>query len=310
MRPLITVFTPTYNREKLIKNLYFSLLDQECKDFEWIVIDDESIDNTDNLFDNIKKEDSEFSITYIKQVHGGKHRTLNKGIRLARGRYFFIVDSDDYLLPYSIKKIKEWVEEIEESFDIAGVSGLRQYSDGSITGEFPKRLLLKRNSFVDVKNTDRYLYKLMGDKAEIYRTEILRMHPFPEFEGEDFITESVCWNAIAGEGYKIRWYNVPIYVCEYQPDGLTNSGANKFKGHENNYQGYLYQVKNSLRQYHCYEAVTFFREYHNEAIRMGKNLEERAKDIELTKLSYLLYMFKLPFFYSYRMIIKLLRIFM
>lgn len=117
--------------------------------------------------------------------------------------------------------------------------------------------MFRKISFIDVKNTDRYLFKLLGDKAEIYKTELLRTHPFPEFDKEYFITESVCWNTLAKEGYKIRWYNVPVYICEYRPDGLTCSGANRFEGHKENYRGYCYQVECSLRQCRCYEAVTF-----------------------------------------------------
>lgn len=305
--PLITVFTSTYNRANLIKKLYYSLMNQECKDFEWIVIDDDSIDETEALFDSIKDEDPGFAITYIKQPHGGKHRAINKGVKIARGKYFFIVDSDDYLFSYSIKIIKKWINDSDENLNLAGVSGLCQYPDGNVVGEFPNRILFRKISFIDVKNTDRYLFKLMGDKAEIYKTELLRTHPFPEFDKEYFITESVCWNTLAKEGYKIRWYNVPVYICEYRPDGLTCSGANRFEGHKENYRGYCYQVECSLRQCRCYEAVTFFREYNNTARYLGKNLEQRAKDIGLSRVSYLIYMVKLPFLYSFRMVIKLLR---
>lgn len=307
MKPLITIFTPTYNRANLIKNLYDSLLNQECKDFEWIIVDDDSTDDTRVFFDCIKSEDTGFSITYMRQAHGGKHRAINRGVKIARGKYFFIVDSDDCLLPYSIKIVKNWIKDSDSNSVLAGVSGICQKPDGSIVGEFPTRRISKKRPYIDVKNTDRYLFKLMGDKAEIYRTELLKSHPFPEFDNEFFVTESVCWNILAGEGYKIRWYNIPIYVCEYHPDGLTNTGVNRLKGHQENYQGYCYQVKCSLRQCRNYEAVTFFREYNNTALYLGKNLDERAHDIGLSKISYMLYMGRVPYFYFWRIVIKLVR---
>lgn len=309
MDPLITVLTPTYNRADLLKNLFVSLQKQECRDFEWVVIDDASQDNTKELFDQIRSRNVGFRITYIQQLHGGKHRAVNRGVKLAHGRYLFIVDSDDYLLSYSIKSIKEWIKDIDHNPAIAGVSGLCQLPDKRIVGEFPKRIFFKKIDYIDVKNTNRYLFKLMGDKAEIYKTDLLKKNPFPEFENEFFITESVCWNLLAKKGYKVRWYNVPIYICEYHSEGLTNSGINKFKGHKDNYRGYCYQVKNSLKQYYCYEAVTFFREYNDTAKRLGKSIDERAKDIDLSKFYYFLYLtLGIPIFYAFRLIIKLLRI--
>ena len=66
----------------------------------------------------------------------------------------------------------------------------------------------------------------MQDKAEVYVTKILRMYKFPEFEGENFMTEAVVWYKMAQDGYKIRWFDESIYVCEYLDDGLT---ANFYK---------------------------------------------------------------------------------
>ncbi len=305
--PYITICTPTYNRASLIRRLYDSLVKQDCKDFEWLVVDDGSSDDTDKVMEQIK-EQADFVIRYNKQPHGGKHRAVNRGVSLAKGYFFFIVDSDDYLPSYSIQKVREWAEQVEHCKEIVAVSGLRQYPDGTIVGECPKRLG-GGQKHIDVKNTDRYFYKLMGDKAEVYKTEFLRKNPFPEFENEFFITESVCWNRLAKKGYKIRWYGCPIYICEYQTAGLTNSGANGFAGHRDNYCGYCYQVKNSLAQCRCYEAVTFFREYHNTSVKMGKKLKEMAQAIGLTEISYCFYLLvKLPFFYGIRMLVKIVRI--
>lgn len=71
---LITVFTPTYNRAYIIEKLYKSLQQQTKKIFEWIIVDDNSSDNTENLIDTFIRDDNDFSIKYIKQKHGGKHR--------------------------------------------------------------------------------------------------------------------------------------------------------------------------------------------------------------------------------------------
>ena len=64
---LITVFTPTYNRAYIIEKLYKSLQQQTKKNFEWIIVDDNSSDNTENLIDTFIRDDNDFSIKYIKQ---------------------------------------------------------------------------------------------------------------------------------------------------------------------------------------------------------------------------------------------------
>ena len=55
----MTVFTPTYNRAYIIGNLYLSLLKQTFQDFEWLVIDDGSVDETEELFEKWKKENTQ-----------------------------------------------------------------------------------------------------------------------------------------------------------------------------------------------------------------------------------------------------------
>ena len=64
----------------------------------------------------------------------------------------------------------------------------------------------------------------IGDKAEVYYTEVLRKYPFPEIEGEKFITERLVWDKIAHDGYLVRYFNEGIYFCEYLEDGLTHGG--------------------------------------------------------------------------------------
>ena len=95
---MITVFTPTYNRAYSLPRLYESLQKQTFKDFEWLIVDDGSTDNTVDMVTGWSKE-GKLTIRYIQMTNGGKHRAINKGVALAKGKLFFIVDSDDWL-PY------------------------------------------------------------------------------------------------------------------------------------------------------------------------------------------------------------------
>ena len=90
---MITVFTPTYNRAHLLSNLYQSLLQQKAEDFEWLVVDDGSTDGTEELV-NQWIEEAAFTIRYFKKENGGKHTAINKGVQLAEGDLFFIIDKN------------------------------------------------------------------------------------------------------------------------------------------------------------------------------------------------------------------------
>lgn len=81
---LFTIFTPTYNRSALLKRVYQFLKNQTFKDFEWLIINDSSPDDTEDVISEFIKE-STFPIIYKKQEHGGKMRAMNKAGDIARG---------------------------------------------------------------------------------------------------------------------------------------------------------------------------------------------------------------------------------
>lgn len=211
---LVTVFTPTYNRAYCLPALYESLQRQTCKNFEWLIIDDGSSDNTDELAKEWIKEDS-FSIRYIKQINGGKHRAVNKGVSLAKGEFFFIVDSDDLLACDCVEQVCRYGSEVIDDSMYAGVVGMKIYPNGKRVGGDAKFNTLKCSRF-----DFRYKYKYAGDLAEVYKTEVMKEYPFPEYSGEKFCPEAYVWVAIAMK-YKLLFFNKGIYICEYLEDGLT-----------------------------------------------------------------------------------------
>lgn len=233
---MVTVFTPLYNRAYIIERLYTSLKNQTTKDFEWLVIDDGSTDNAQEKFDAWKNQDNGFEIRYIKCENGGKHRAINKGVLLAKGELFFIVDSDDCLPEDSISIIIEIEKSIENKSRFAGLSGVKRTLDDKLVGT------TFESEYVDATALERGKYGITGDKSEVFYTEILKKYPFPEFEGEKFVTEDVVWSRIAFDGYKIRWTNAPIYICEYLDDGLTNQGRQIYINSPLGYALYVKQI--------------------------------------------------------------------
>lgn len=213
----ITVFTPAYNRGYIIEKLYRSLQRQIFTDFEWLIVDDGSKDDTEEKVRQFQSEQSPFLIRYVKTENGGKHRAINRGVQEAQGELFFIVDSDDHISDDALQKIHEMESSIpqNEKRVFAGVCGLRGYDDSAIIGT------TFDGTTLDITVLERGKYGITGDKAEVFYTDVLRKYPFPEFEGEKFLTECVVWDRIAADGLKLRFYNHISIVCNYLQDGLT-----------------------------------------------------------------------------------------
>lgn len=213
----ITIFTPTYNRLKLLYRLYDSILNINYDNFEWLIVDDGSTDGTKAFFDTIAK-DSRFSIRYIRQENGGKHTAINRGVEEAEGELFFIIDSDDFLPQDSLVNINNYYAKIRDNTKIAGIVGRKKIINND---NFPT-YAFENHEFVCSAFDFKYKLNYVGDMAEVIRTDILRKYPFPVFENENFVTESLVWFRIS-EKYDFLYFDKSIYYCEYQEDGLTDN---------------------------------------------------------------------------------------
>ena len=232
-----TIFTPTFNRGGIIKNLYDSLCKQTFKNFEWIVIDDGSTDNTEQFFKKILL-DKKINITYLKTINGGKHRAINKGTDLAKGQLFYIVDSDD-VLPNDALDLIDQIEKTipnDKKNEFAGVCGLKQKFSGDIVGN-----TFADTEFLDITHLQRKKYNISGDKSEVFYTSVLKRYKFPEFDNETFITESIVWDKIAYDGFKLRYFNKVTYLCDYRKDGLSYNSKKMFKSNPKGYGLFVYQ---------------------------------------------------------------------
>lgn len=222
----ITVFTPTYNRAYILENLYRSIQRQTFHDFEWLIVDDGSTDNTESLVNSWMQEKNFFPIRYYRKENGGKCRAINYGIDLAKGILFFNVDSDDYLTDDALEKIASWEESLPKNKKFCGVVG----NLGTSATETPNKPY--DGPYRDASLLERYEdfcdNPIDGERAWVFYTEIQKKYKYPEFEGENFITPAVSWNRMAHDGYIVRIYDDIIWIYEYQPDGLTASGNRRF----------------------------------------------------------------------------------
>lgn len=239
---ILTVFTSSYNRGHLLNRLYTSLQRQSVNCFEWIIIDDGSTDNTEEIIKQWLKENTTFPIRYIKKQNGGKARAINDGVRLAQGKYFFIVDSDDYLSTDAIECLIKWFSKLPKQSHFIGVSGVKQNINDK-----KNRIKIPVNSYIDDSNINRIKYGLEADMAEAFFTEKLKQYSFSVWPNEKFLPESVVWDQMALDGYILRWHNKVIYYCEYLEGGLTQSSWKLLK---NSPMGYAQMFLKKLAYIH------------------------------------------------------------
>lgn len=213
---MISILTPTYNRAYTLKRAYESLLKQTNKDFEWIIVDDGSVDNTKELVNEFISEGI-ISIKYFYKDNGGKHTALNYGIKKIKASYILILDSDDYLKDDCIEIVTNSWNKYEKDKKIGCLSFLKVFPNKEVIG---KRY---QDEEVISNHIDfRYNKSLLGDMCEVFRSSVLKKYPFPVYEGERFLSEAIVWNRIAFE-YDTVYINKPIYVADYLDDGLSKN---------------------------------------------------------------------------------------
>ena len=229
----LTICTPTFNRAYILPKLYDSLNNQSCSSFEWLIIDDGSSDNTEEIVSSWLKKENNFPIRYYKKQNGGKCSAINCGLDLSQGELFLVIDSDDTVTPDAVEKVIELERTINNKEEFCGIS----LNLGLSIDSTPNKIF--KEKYKDGTLLDRYS-EFDGERAFAFYTEVHKKYKYPIFENEKFITEAVVWNRIANDGYKMRFSNDIICIYEYRDDGLTKAGNSIFI---NNPHGYGLWIK-------------------------------------------------------------------
>lgn len=250
---MITVFTPSYNRKHLLKDLYESLLVQDTDNFEWLIVDDGSKDDTEAYIKELKKE-NKININYIYKANGGKLSAYNVGLDNAKGDIFLCIDSDDIFKENVLAKIESDFKEIRNNKEIAGIMYVQNYTnDKSKTIGTP----FKQDGLIDTYYNIYNKHNVTGDKLIVFKTEVAKKYHFPIIEGEKFVPEALIYNRISSK-YKFKCSNYVTSYKEYLEQGYSN---NYFKLVKRNplgnmlYYKELFDIKKSL--YNIYAYILF-----------------------------------------------------
>ena len=215
--PTLTIYTPTYNRGHLLTRVYESLCQQTCKDFEWLVIDDGSTDETRKIVNEWMRE-NKISITYLYKENGGVHTARDLAFRSCKTELITSCDSDDWLTSDAVEEwLKCWNNRGEGTF--YGIFMVVETEDGKrITKNFPKVQSATYQEFA-------YKYNCTDDKHSLFRTDVVAaLPPFPVFEGEKLVGEGYKWIQLPEDGKFILMDKV-TYICERQETGYVRSAS-------------------------------------------------------------------------------------
>lgn len=216
----LTIFTPAYNRAGMLPRLFQSLLRQTSFDFEWLIVDDGSTDETEQLVSSFVNKAS-FPVRYVYKENGGKHTAHNVALKYAQGKWFFCVDSDDYLADGAVDII---IQSTRSLADNQGIIAYKEEVTGKrLSGEFPRDVL-----FAGL-NSLAFTYGCTGEFSLIFPTALLQKYPFPVFEGEKFVTESVVYDRIEQDS-EMLLLRKTVTICEYQTEGYSQN-ANRLMRH-------------------------------------------------------------------------------
>ena len=217
-----TVFTPTYNRAKTIHRVYESLCAQTFRDFEWLIVDDGSTDNTRELITRWQV-DATFPIRYIYQQNQHKKVAHNCAIQAARGELFLSLDSDDACKPNALECLWWHWQAIPalERQQYSAVTALCEDETGKLVGShFPTEA---GKAWLDSDSVElSFRYRVKGEKWGFQRTDVLREYPFPCDGIQGLVPENIVWEAIATH-YKTRFVNESLRIYHAGSDQITRT---------------------------------------------------------------------------------------
>ena len=221
-----TVFTPVYNAQDTIERTHQSLINQTFKDFEWLIINDGSSDDSHDVIEEIKKT-SPLKINYINNdINKHKMACFMQAIDLANGEFFLTFDADDECYPNALEVFNDEYESIpdgrKEEIIAVTVHCVDQHGN-KIGTEFPK------SPYYTTPFVLHAVDNVEGEKWGFTKTDALRGLDYTEdFVSNGFMSLGMVWNILAENAGETKFVNKVLRVYHI---GVENSisGSSKDK---------------------------------------------------------------------------------
>ena len=275
----LSIITPTYNRELELKKCYDTLVTQSLKDFEWIIVDDGSTDETSDLVASWI-EQSSITIKYFKQKNLGRYMALNKGVEEASGYLSMYMDSDDWFVDNAIQRIKESWENLSEVLQVklCGLSFLCYDDFGNLIGDkYPKENYI--SNFFDIRMVD----NVKGDKKELIKTEILKQYTFPYFKDQKRMPTTYVLYGISKK-YPAIFINKVVIYKQYIQTGWTKNIDKVRMKNSITSKEYYKHIINLYYPFKYAKALGFYTNYFRYGLHTHTSLKKAISDVKLSFL--------------------------
>lgn len=214
---LITVIVPIYNVEKYLPFCLDSILRQTYKNFEALLINDGTADNSQKIIDEYCLKDERFK-SFIKE-NGGLSDARNYGLNYAKGQYIFFLDSDDYLEDDCLEKLYIKIKKEEVDLVLCGYNIC--FEDGEIK-EVLSNYQIEKNSYL--KSHDLLIELPHCAWNKLYKKKLFEKIRFPKgLYYEDSSTSAMIYLV----AQKIAYLNIPLINYRLDRKGNITSKTNK-----------------------------------------------------------------------------------
>lgn len=235
MKPFISIIMPVYNNECYFPNAVNSVLSQSFENFELIIVDDGSTDNTPKIADEFASKDKRVRV--IHQENQWIYASLNNGAEKAVGEYVYVLNSDDAFQPGALKIMadiaqkynpdviwtKVMIHRCDKNQEITEYN-FNNFNDGVKTNCFFENTQDVRNNFIYF-----YKMKLSVNQANLYRTSLMRKHTCRnDIYGADFLFNL----SIANDIQSVYVCSAPVYIHFHYNIADMNASVRKYYGYE------------------------------------------------------------------------------
>ena len=266
----LTVFTPTRNQADLLPRCYQSLCRQTDTDFIWMIVDDDSKDETADIVKSWIGE-NKLHIHYIRQGYQGMHNAHNTAYRKIRTELNVCLNASDWFDQKAVEKIrKHWGK--FKTFGVAGIIALNADENGQVIGtKLPQGVATSR--VIDLYEQ----HGVTGDKKLVYRTDLTRKYPYPQFQGESYTDLAYKYFKL-DEGYTMLLMNEKLTYSMGQGE---EGEYLKYKHYKTNPQSYSFYHKELMMLSRAKDTFRFRQAVHYVSSSMfeknGRFLQETPK---------------------------------
>lgn len=241
----ISIVIPVYNVERYLNKCISSILDQSFTDFELILVDDGSKDNSGRICDEYKEKDSRIKV--IHQENAGLSAARNMGIELSEGKYLTFIDSDDFIHPNMIEALYNNI--LENKADISICDYHLVYEDKDVIKEFGVNNITLYTNIEAVKEiVEKSKASMIVACSKLYRRRLFLniRYPTHKYHEDEFVTYKLLY-----ESTKIVATDAKLYYYLQRPNSITGS---------------TYSLKRLEKLEALEEAIKFFESKNNKEL--------------------------------------------